>query len=169
MTDRDQDIDLWAIPNLLLWTAFFGIGLEPERTFVLLRQLSGVVTQSAWVNSPGLITAAFAVYLSVFVYHSCIGAGLEPRGAQGRAVQTGVLGLAAFLWYSPRQLIAWVQDIPVPELRWIVYGAAVMKLVSWLYLYLMVLRYVGLGQKRTFASMPVVFPSAGGRAGPSRE
>lgn len=159
MSESHRRRDSWAIPNLALWAVFFVIGLEPERVFLVLRLAAGVVIQDAWANSPVPITLALPGYLAFFAYQRCIEAGVSPRGARARAAQVAVLGLAAFFWVSPLQMVGWLYEIPVRSLRLLVYPVLAAKVLTWLYLYSMILRHVGLGNHQAFARMPVLFPS----------
>ena len=138
--DRPQNtLDLWRIPILVLWAAFFAVGLYPEWVFDHARELGQVAAQRALINSAWLITLSWAGYLGWFTLTRCREAGDSPSAASAKGVQVLLLGLTAFM---PLRLenIAEVQYIPVPAYRWIVYGTVGAKCVAWLYLALTMLR-----------------------------
>ena len=159
MTQCSRRWDAWTLPNLAAWTLFFSVGLDPETVFARFRVWGGVLTQDAWVNSPHMITLGLAAYVGVFAYQRCIESGLDANEAQGRGVQTAVLGLAAFLKHSPLLLVL-ARNIPDGRYRMIVYTVMGAKLLAWLYLYSLFLRYYVGGSKHVFASMTTFFPSA---------
>lgn len=150
--------DSWSIPLLLLWQVFFWVGLFPEPVFYLLRDTGRVVTQNAWVNSPAIISIALAIYLAVFVFNRCRDSGLEGRQARGKALQSGVVAAVAFMPFRIDLLLN-AGEIPVFNLRLIVYLVAAVKFASWLYLLSLITRYYGVGNSRVFVHMACVFPS----------
>ena len=128
---------LWRWPALLLWCLFFVLGLWPEQTFNLLREAGYVFSQNAVINSYNFISWCLTGFLAHFVYHRCVEAELSPLEALGKAFQLGVLGFVAFI------------DLPVEQIvhirdavdRALVLGTIGLKLMVWLYLYLLVARY----------------------------
>ena len=157
--EQQRQRDPWAIPTLLMWLVFMLIGLIPDTVFEWLREASGVLTQSAFINSPGAITVALSVFYGFFVYNACREAGVDENEASGKAVQAGLIGLPAFLPF-PLMLILQTGEILSPDLRMVVYIAVPMKLLCWLYLLSLLFRYYALGNHRVYADMMTVFPSA---------
>lgn len=161
---------LWDIPSLVLWTGFFVTGLVPELVFYYLRSVSGVVSQTAFVNSSSVITFGFAIYLGLFSYRRCLDSPVSPSEAAGKGVQVGVLALVAFL-EIPRPSGAYetttllfeflhYRDIAQHEGRRAVLLVGSAKIVAWWYLYSLMVRYYVFGKKRTFAQTLSFFPSA---------
>ncbi len=161
MDKPKNTLDLWRIPILTLWMAFFVVGLYPEWIYDQMRELGQVAAQRALTNSAWLITLAWAGYMGWFTLRRCREAGDPHASASAKGVQVLLLGLTAFM---PLRLenIAEYQYIPVPEYRWILYGMISAKCISWLYLVLVILRYYLFSGHRTFMSMPALFPSASG-------
>ena len=158
--DKPQNsLDLWRIPILMLWVAFFATGLYPEWVYDQARELGRVAAQRALTNSAWLITASWAGYMGWFTLARCREAGDAHASATAKGLQVLLLGLTAFM---PLRLenIAEVQYIPVPEYRWIIYGTVGAKGIAWLYLVLVILRYYLFSGHRTFINMPALFPSA---------
>lgn len=164
MNESARRWDPWAIPTLMLWTVFFAVGLDAQAVFRFLRDISYVVTQNAFVNNPDVITIGLALYFAFFTFHRCREAGLPDSEAHGKAVQTGIVAIVAFLWH-PLSLLAHVQEIDTGSISWTlylrgtVYVMAVLKMLGWFYLLGLVIRYYGLGNRRVFVDMYCVFPS----------
>jgi len=154
-----NSIDLWRIPNLLLWVAFFAVGLYPEWVYDALRDYGQVASQRALTNSSWLITLSWAAYLAWFSLARCREAGDSPASATAKSVQVFLLGLTAFMPLRLEQ-VAEYQYIPIPEYRWILYGMIGAKCISCLYLVLIVLRYCLFSGYAVFVNMPALFPSA---------
>jgi hypothetical protein len=148
----------WRWPNLLLWAVFFAIGLAPDMAYKGLRQAGGVLTQHAWVNSVQFLMFGLAGYFAWFVYCRCIEADIRPQEARGKALQMGILALAAFL---PLELerFAWYRTHLTAESLRVIYAFALGKLLIWSYLVSVVLRY-HFGGYEVFRRMPTLFPSA---------
>lgn len=169
VTDSQARPDPWRFAAFPLWIVFFAMGLMPEPVYILLRELAGVTTQRAWVNSPVAITVSFAGFMAWFTFHQCRLAGLSPAEIRGNALQIGVLGLVAFLAlpqsaFALPELGLWTlvfhaDSIPDPYLRKVVYMAAITKFGAWLYLFSLVFRYGILGNDRAFATIRGLFPS----------
>ncbi len=151
--------DLWTLPAYLLWLLFFVIGFDPELAYEFAREIGFVVSQNALVNSNHVVTLALAGYFGFFTYQRCIEAGLRKPDAQTQGLQFAILGLIAFLAFSPFQLIGYA-EIPVAKLRFIVLLVGGTKLFMWLLLLGVIARYYLLGHVHVFASMVSVFPSA---------
>jgi hypothetical protein len=146
--------------TVLLWVFFFSIGLFPEWFFFTLREWALVSTRHAWTNSFGLLTPALAGYLLFFSYYRCREGGLTVAESQGKALQIGLFGLLAFL---PLDQVLHYQDIPVLFLRRLVLSLAGAKVLMWLYLFSLILRYYYFGGRGVFVSMFSIFPSMHGR------
>jgi hypothetical protein len=144
---------------LVLWAAFFAVGLYPEWVYDEMRDLGQVAAQRALTNSTWLITLSWAAYLGWFTLARSREAGDTHASASAKGVQVFLLGLTAFM---PLRLehFAEYQYIPVPEYRWILYGMIGAKCISCLYLVLMVLRYCLFSGYTVFMNMPALFPSA---------
>ena len=165
MGQVERKWDDWSFPTLMLWGVFFLIGLDPEILFFRLRAAGEVVSQRALVNSPALITLSFAAYFAYFGYRRCIEIGTTHRAALARAVQLGLLGVFAFLWYSVRDLVA--MRYMGTYFRLVTYAGIFLKFAAWAYLGTLVMRYYGLGNRRVFAEMFCLFPS--GRDGKTED
>jgi hypothetical protein len=162
-----NSVDVWRVFILLLWAAFFAVGLFPEWVYDQARDLGRVAAQRALTNSSWLITFSWAGYLGWFTLLRCREAADSQAAASAKGVQVLLLGLTAFM---PLRLenIAEVQYIPVPSFRWLVYGTACAKCIAWLYLVLVVLRYYYFSGHQTFSNMPAIFPSAHESCGRAR-
>ncbi|MBM3289873.1 MAG: hypothetical protein FJY92_06945, partial [Candidatus Hydrogenedentes bacterium] len=136
--------DLWTLPAYLLWLVFFLVGFDPELAYLFARDQGAVVSQNALVNSPHVITLALAGYFGFFTYQRCIDAGLRRPDAQTQGLQFGILGLIAFLAFSPFQMMSY-GDIPVAKLRFVVLLVGGTKLFMWFLLLGVVARYYLLG------------------------
>ncbi|MCX5756985.1 MAG: hypothetical protein NTU83_00455 [Candidatus Hydrogenedentes bacterium] len=153
--------DPWRYAAFLLWMVFFITGLSPEPVFFLLRQTGGVLTQRALVNSPHVITVAFAGYIALFVYHRCRGAGDSSGAAQDKALQMGVVALLAFMPVDLGAVLS-AHKAPILEHRVLLYGAALLKLVAWWSLLALFIRYYLFKADAAFAEIGSLFPSTRG-------
>ena len=151
--------DPWALPTLLLWLVFMFMGLLSELLFFALRDAGYVLTQDAIVNSPYAITIAFSLFMAYFVYHWCLDAGGSAHEACAKAVQTGVVGLLAFM-PVPVGLFFQAGEIVNLEVRLIVQTLIPIKVLCWLYLLSIPLRYYAFGNRHVCRRMWCVFPSA---------
>lgn len=151
----------WTLPTYVLWLVFFLIGFDPELAYEFAREAGFVVTQNAMVNSPHVVTLALAGYFGFFVYQRCVESGLPKPEAQTQGLQFGILGLIAFLAFSPFQLVSYT-EIPVAKLRFIVLLVGGTKLFMWFLLLATIARYYLLGHVNVFASSVSVFPSSHG-------
>lgn len=155
VSEIPKERDYWRWPTMGLWIVFFGVGLVPERIFNELRDLAGITTYDAAVNSYQLITLGLAAYLGLFCYQRCREAGLPDTIAQAKAIQIGTLGLLAFL------------DVPFEQLaetrspyHHFLLGIASAKMIGWLYLLSVIVRHYFWGQSNVFSSMITLIPSA---------
>ena len=149
---------LWTLPAYLLWLIFFLIGFDPEMAYEFAREVGFVVSQNALVNSPHIVTLSLAGYFGFFAYSRCLESGLSKPDAQTQGLQFAILGLIAFLAFSPFQLISYA-EIPVAKLRFIVLLVGGTKLFMWFLLLGVIARYYLLGHVNVFASMVSAFPS----------
>jgi hypothetical protein len=153
--------DPWALPTVLLWCLFFAAGLDPEVTFLFFRDAGRVVTQNALVNSPHIVTLALAGFLAAHVYWRCRDAKLSVADAQARALQTGVLGLAAFLNFALQDVLD-VAAAPTRYQRLLLISVGAVKYGLWMYLFVMVVRFHLFKRQSAFTKMVSVFPSTYG-------
>lgn len=158
MSRTNAPLDVWALPAYLLWLVFFLAGFDPQLTYTLAREAGLVVSQTALVNSPHLVTLALAGYLGVFAYQRCRDVGMEDPDAKARGVQFAILGLIAFLEFSPFELLR-LAEFPGMQNRLIVMFVLGAKLFTWLLLLAVVARYYLLGHVHVFANMVSAFPS----------
>lgn len=150
--------DPWRWPTLGLWTLFFAAGLLPNETFDGLRVLSGVVTARAAINSPWVLPLAQAAFLFYFFHEACRRAGIDPDQSGAKALQTAIVALVAFLPMELSQILE-MQYNPVPQLRLLYFGAALVKGIAWLYLFTLAIRYHLKGDQ-VLRALWVFFPSA---------
>lgn len=129
--------DPWRWPMILLWGLFFVIGLWPEFSYSLLRSAGYVFSQNAIVNSYHFITWCLTGFVVHFVYHRCLEAHVPSIEALGKALQLGVMAFVAFI-DIPLQQIPAIRDTTSLSL---VLGMTLTKLLCWLYLYLLFVRY----------------------------
>lgn len=159
--------DAWDILSLGLWSVFFAIGLVPELAFYALRELSGVVSRTAFVNTSAVITIGFTLYLALFAWRRCLDAGLSRPEAQVRALQVGLLALIAFLELPAQgatfetrtllEVLANFNEIPDQYLKMVVLFVGICKLAAWWYLFQVILRFYAFGNYKVFTAMPTLF------------
>jgi hypothetical protein len=137
VTPNPPSRDPWRWPAILLWLWFFLLGLWPELTFELFRTAGYVFSQNAIINSYNFITWSLTAFLAYFVYHRSVEAGLPPMEALGKAIQIGVLAFVAFIDLPIEQ----IPDIRRAGDRALVMGTVGLKLLVWLYLYALLVRY----------------------------
>lgn len=156
--DASRQWDPWRYAAFLLWMVLFMAGLSPEPIFFLLRHAGGVLTQRALVNSPHIVTLAFAGYVLSFVYHRCREAGDLPGTAQDKALQMGIAALVAFMPVDLGAVLA-AHKAPVFEYRVLLYAAAAVKLIAWWSLLALFIRYYLFNGDSAFADIGSIFPS----------
>ena len=159
MNETGQKWDLWKLPTLFLWLAFFLAGLAPTYVFSALRHYAIVLPQNALINSPHMITIALAGYMAVFVFNRCLAAGASVSDAQDKAIQIGIFAWVAFLPLDFYDVILAYAN-PLVRNRTIVYFAAAMKLTAWWLLFVMVLRYYLMRGNSLFSGTVCLFPNA---------
>ncbi|HJP37079.1 MAG TPA: hypothetical protein QF901_13960 [Gammaproteobacteria bacterium] len=174
---RTQRVGRWDVLTLGLWSILFVVGLVPDLVFYLLRDWAFVSPRTAMVNTPAVVTLAFSAYLAFFVLQRCRESGLTEVEAQGRAIQAGLLAIVAFLYLPSSggasasgpssheartilELLIGFQDINIGLLKWIVLFIGSSKLLTWCYLFTLVVRYHAIGNRAVFAAMPSFFYSA---------
>ncbi len=152
--------DLWRWPALLLWVAFFYMGLFPVFSFNLLRDIGNVYSRHAMINSPYVLILSLCGYLGYFVYLRCREIRCTYAEAQGKGLQITLIAFFAFLPIGLDQFGLWEDIYPLEGLR-IMWGFATVKCIAWLYLMSLILRYyllqgpsVFLGMTQLFGRMP---------------
>lgn len=143
MSTHQSRRDPWRVPALLLWSIFFLLGLWPELTFSLMRHAGYVFSQNAIINSYNFISWCLTGFVVHFAYHRSLEARLSPLEALGKAFQLGILAFVAFA-----DILAFI-GIPLEQIQEVRSGVgitailtvAAIKLVAWLYLFSIVLRY----------------------------
>lgn len=162
--------DGWDLLTLAFWFAFFAIGLMPELCFSVFRRAGGVSPYTALVNSSAIITVGFSIYIALFAYRRCRSVGLTAYLSQGKALEVALLALVAFLELPAmrtgiegrRTLLALVLDLGTVEDRYlqgVILFVTASKLLAWLYLFSLVLRYHAFGNRTVFTQVPSMFPS----------
>ena len=159
----------WDLLALVVWALFFAIGLVPELVFQTLRELAGVITRTAFVNTSGVITVSFTTYLAFFTARRCLDGGMNERDARDRALQVAILGIAAFLEIPARaagmeartllQIMVSYHELPDAYLQGLILIIGASKIVSWCYLFSLVLRYHAFANRSVFMNIPPLFPS----------
>jgi hypothetical protein len=155
VSETQQKSDYWRWPALLLWLIFFTVGIVPERIFLVLRDIADISTYDAALNSYQLITLALAAYFGFFCYQRCHDAGLDAPIAQAKAIQVAALGLLAFLDVPFEQLL----EGRNPYYHFLL-GISAAKMLTWLYLYSIMVRYYVARKRNVFAHMVTLIPSA---------
>jgi len=165
----DHRRDVWDALTLGLWIPFFLIGLVPELAFYAFREFAKVPPYTALVNSSAVITLGFTAYLGFFAYRRCLDACVTRYIAQGKALEVGLVALVAFLdmpakgfTFEARTILAVLLEfgqIPDRYLQMVVLFVGASKLLAWLFLFSLVVRYHAFGNRRVFAQVPSLFPS----------
>lgn len=168
MSEYKHIPDVWDSLASFLWWLILLAGLFPEAFFFLLRELGQVSTRQAFTNTPWFITFAGAGFLGWFLYQRSRESGDRDDVAFGKAVQTFILALAAFLPLQIEQTPVYLH-IPVPFYRNLILGMVGIKLLSWVYLAQLIMRYHLFSGHEVFRKMPLLFPSSLGRAKTAKE
>lgn len=158
MSESPSQFDFWRFPAFLLWTILFLAGITPENVYVVLREMGHVKTQSALVNSHYMITLLLAGFTGLFTHARCREAGVGDLPARGKALQTSVMGLVAFL-PVPWTLLLRLHEIPKLELQLVVIFVCGAKLMAWSYLLSVLVRYYFWNGQRAYLNMFMVLPS----------
>lgn len=150
---------VWGFFALLLWLAFFTLGLFPNFIYEYLRNEANVITAHALVNSVYLLYSALIVYFFGFLYRAARYAGLSSVMAQVLAVQLSLVALLAFL---PLPLEYIPDYFRAPDATWrrLILAVCAFKIASWLYLLTLLFRYYLFSGAEVFRQMAPVFPSA---------
>jgi hypothetical protein len=151
----------WRWLMLPLWSIFFLMGLVPDGTFLLLRRWGLVVTQSALVNSWWLLFWGLVGFVTFFAYARCREAGLSEALSRGKAFTVFCYALVGF------HPVDWAVLAHLGEIRFLSYkllilGISGMKVVAWLYLWALVLRYHFFSGAGAFIGLPTLLPSLRG-------
>lgn len=143
--------------TLVLWTAFFLIGLFPDLFFqsICLLSFGWIPSRTVFPYSDFGVTVALSLYFGVFVFHQARAAGRAAGDASTRGVYGWALALVAFLG-GVQFLVAMPPGMP-RLYRAAVYVGMSAKLLAWVYLYTLVLRYYLLGQRGVFGSFLPLF------------
>lgn len=158
MSESPSQFDFWRVPAFTLWVVLFVAGLVPDLVYLLLREAGHVKTQSALVNSHYMITFLLAGFTGMFTHARCREAGVGDLPARGKALQTAVMGLVAFLpvpWY----LLPRLHEIPKRELQLVVLFVCGAKMLAWSYLLSVLMRYYFWNGQRAYLNMFMVLPS----------
>lgn len=158
MSEPEGRIDLWRLPAFLLWLVLFGAGLFPEPLFQWLRTVGVVLTWDALTNSPYAITLALSGYVAVFSFNRCRDVDMPDVVGYGNALQNAIVGLIAFLPFPFDMLLKAHEVLPTSS-QGFVYAIAGLKMVAWLYLFMLMIRYYVLGARFVFAQEFSMFPS----------
>lgn len=137
---------------------FLAMGIMPEWTFYYFRDLGDVVTQRAYINSPFLVSWGLTGYLFFFVQSRCRAAGMPFMESLGRSSQVAVVSGVAFI-PAPLDHLFILSEIPVPSYRYLIIVVSAAKLLSWCYIYSLILRYYLWGGVSVFTQMLSIFPS----------
>ena len=162
MTDS-HNVTIWDSLSLVLWSLFFLAGLVPEVVYHSLRNLAGVTTQHAFINSSAIISIGLATYLAFFVSRQCRKSRLSDHESQGKAIWIAIIALLAFLELPSRSAIFGTQTLLLlmfqssymddPYLRKVIWLVGCCKLTAWCYLYSLLLRFHLLGRRHIFSRM----------------
>ncbi len=142
----------WSAGMVILWTIFFAIAFLPSLTMFVIRVWAGIFYAESLLYSPYVMTFVCSLYLHVFVEKRCRENGLDRTESWVRGFYAFVLGLIAFLDFPVTALLSLSDFIALND-RLVIYGAFPIKLLAWLYLYFLMLRYYLLGNTRVFAEM----------------
>lgn len=152
----DRQKDTWRIPALLLWLAFFYLGLFPELSFYYFREAGHVSAHRAMINSPYVLSLSLCGYLGYFTYLRCRELNLDFAESQGKGLQLTLIAFVAFLPIGLDQFGAYSEQFTAEGYRIMVAFAAV-KCLAWLYLMSLMLRYYLLQGPMVFMNMPQLF------------
>ncbi len=156
--------DPWAIGAYMLWVVVLCLGISPDSTFQVLRDMSGVVTSTAWVNNSFLLVILLAGFIGFFAWQRALEARAHPATAQAVAIQLTLCALVAFIPVSPIDFILVLERSTMDiGIVWAMGGA---KGLCWLYLLGLFFRYYVLHSYGVFGRMQSLFPS-GRNAPPS--
>ncbi|MCF6285298.1 MAG: hypothetical protein L3K26_08920 [Candidatus Hydrogenedentes bacterium] len=137
MSTQPTRRDPWRWSALFLWCLFFLLGLWPELSFGALRTAGYVFSQNAIINSHHFITWCLTGFIVHFVYHRCIDTAMPPVEALGKSIQLGIVAFVAFVDMP----LAQIPEIRAALDRTILSGMVLVKLLAWLYLFTLLIRY----------------------------
>lgn len=159
VTNEEHIPDVWDGLSVFFWSLIFLTGLVPDSIFLLFRNLGQVAIRQAFTNSSWFITFACAGFLAWFVCQRSREAGDRGDIAFGKGVQICVLALTAFL-PLPMELLSMYPHIPFAGVRFVILATFSIKMLCWLYLFQLILRYHLFLGDTVFRMMPLLFPSA---------
>ncbi len=159
VTDTRYTPDVWDSLAAFLWWLILLAGLFPETFFYVLRELGHVTTQQAFTNTPWFISLSCAGFVGWFTFQRSREAGDKDDIAFGKGVQVLILGFAAFLPLQIEQTPVYLY-IPIPFYRNLLLGIVGVKVLTWIYLVQLILRYYLFSGIEVFRKMTLVFPSA---------
>ena len=149
--------DPWATAAFFVWTILLSMGLFPISTFTALREVSGVVTQTAWVNHTFMLALALGAFVGFFGWQRAEEGNLPPVAAQAVGMQLALCSLVAFL---PMPISDFLLVSYRPLLFSIfLWSVLAIKCMCWLYLWSLFFRYYVLHNYGVFGKMTSAFPS----------
>lgn len=159
MNESKHTPTLWDYLAALVWSLVLLAGFLPEAIFGMLREWGRVPIHLAFTNTPWFITFSCTGFLGWFTYQRCRDCEERDDIAFGKAVQMGILGMAAFLPIQIEQIPAYLH-IPIPFYRYLIFTIIAVKTASWVYLVQLVMRYHLFSGLDVFRKTPLLFPSA---------
>jgi len=158
LSSPESNDDAWRWPAFLLWLALLIAGMFPETVYFALRRAGDVTTQGALVNSPFLLYWALIAFVGAFVYGACrTEDDASAPMARARAFTAAIVAMMAFLPVQMEALPQYFQVMPIEQRNTLLSVAAV-KILAWLYLFGLLLRYY-LGDTQVFHRLPSLLPS----------
>ncbi len=158
VTETKHTPDVWDSLSAILWWLVLLSGLFPEIVFFVLRELGCVTIHQAFTNTPWFITFSASGFVGWFTYQRCRECDTPDDMAFGKGIQTTLIALAAFLPLQIEQLPAYLH-IPIPFYRYLILAVVSGKLLAWLYLVQLFMRYHLFSGLDVFRKMPLLSPS----------
>lgn len=164
MSRENRESRLWGVAALLMWFAFFALGLFPDFFFDYLREQGEVVPNRALTNSVVLLYLGLVAYFFSFVVRAARAADLSSAVSQMLAVQLSIMALMAFMPLKLELIFDYLR-LSEPFWRRAILGVCVLKVASWLYLLSLLIRYYLWAGAEVFRQMAPLFPSAHDESG----